>query len=154
MKSTQYVSGGVVPRHYDAIGNVLRDENITFNYDRSSAGVTGTNRLISTSGIPGRGAISYDDYGSMTGDGARSLVFGGDGNLLKATQPVTRDFIYDSSDRVVAQVEANGSKRYRVYAGENVVMEYDPQSFRVIEHLYLGNLLMGSRVLDSSTPQF
>jgi len=154
LKWTQYVSGGVIPRHYDAIGNVVRDESFTFSYDRSSAGVTGTNRLIGSTGIPGRGAISYDAYGSMTSDGARNLQFGGDGNLLRATLPVTREFIYDSSDRVVTQIEANGNKRYRVYAGENVVMEYDPQSFRVIEHLYLGSLLMGSRVLDSSTAQF
>jgi hypothetical protein len=148
------VSGGLIPRHYDAIGNVVRDENITFSYDRSSPVVTGTNRLIGSTGIPGRGPISYDPYGSMTSDGARSLQFGADGNLLKATQPVARNFVYDANDRVVAQIEGNGSKRYRVYAGENVVMEYDPQSFRVIEHLYLGNLLMGSRVVDSSAPQF
>ena len=90
----------------------------------------------------------------MTSDGQRQLQFGSDGNLLRVTQPVAREFVYDASDRVVSQTEGSGAKRYRIYAGENILMEYDAQTYRVTEHLYLGSLLIGSRVMKNTAPVF
>ncbi|MBV6415188.1 MAG: hypothetical protein OMOMHJEC_03043 [Xanthomonadales bacterium] len=154
VKWTQYASGGQIPRRYDAVGNVTHDEGLSFFYDRSTASTHGSNRLTGSAGIPGRGTLSYDPYGNMTSDGARTLEFGADGTLRRSTQPVVRQFSYDGNDRVVVQSEADGTRRYRVYAGENVVMEYDPQSRRILEHLYLGSLLVGTRVVDNPNPPF
>lgn len=154
VKWTQYVNGGQIPRYYDPVGNVTYDEGLSFYYDRSTSTAHGTNRLSGSAGIPGRGTLSYDSYGNMNSDGARTLEFGADGNLHRSTHPVARQFIYDGNDRVVVQSEADGTRRYRIYAGENVVMEYDPQSRRILEHLYLGSLLVGTRVIDNPAPPF
>jgi len=116
---------------------------LNYNYDPV------TNRLSSVSGGMAR-TIAYDTWGNMSGDGVRALTFGADGSLRNTSAPVTKQYVYSGTDHVIKETSANGI-RYQVYSGNNLLLEYEPGKDSYVEHLYLGNALVGSRRVERAS---
>lgn len=140
-------SASVYYRGYTAEGNVAFHQSPTrvvrYSYD------TPKNRLNSLSGSVSK-SMGYDTYGNMTSDGSRNLVFGADGNMRQATSPVAKDFVHDGHGRILKENSPQGL-RYLVYSGNNLIAEYLPATRTLTEHLYLGDMLVGSRkVVDAA----
>jgi len=142
--STQYSSsqpGQYFRRGYDDIGNVKFDRQpstaLDYTYDPS------TNRMLSASGTQSL-SFTYDTYGNMVNDGQRNFVFDASGDLKYSTAPVSKQFAYDGSQRIIKET-FNGVQKYYLYVGNNLMMEFTPSTKSYIEHIYAGALLVASR---------
>jgi YD repeat-containing protein len=139
-------------RSYDAIGNVLFDRSpegdVSFNYDTSS------NRLLSASSsnpsvFPNH-SYTYDRLGNVQSDGIRTLNFNAASELSSGSRNgQSKAITYDGAERILKEV-ANGETHYLVHLGENLVLDFNSTTNKYTEYAYLGNQLVGSRVVANA----
>ncbi len=155
--TTQYTmrnSSQTYRRGYDALGNVTFDQSIEFP-NVSYAYNAATNRLDTVTGL-GAGARSYshDAFGNITGDGTRTFKYQADGTLSGLTAPSAsaKSFTYDGAHRLVKETKG-GKSVYRVYLGEDLLMDFDPDAKTYVEYVYLAGRLVGSRHVKNADVQ-
>jgi len=105
-------------------------DNPTWDWTPSTSSVTLTsesysrNRMDQYTAVSGQ-ALSYDDNGNLTSDGARSYVFSSENQLLSATTTSgTTDYSYGPAARRLRKATPDGAVTDFVLAGDMVIAEY------------------------------
>jgi len=127
--------GGFITFTYDAVGNRRSMNSTAYTYDY------GKNRLTS---YTGSSALTYDDNGNLTYDGAyqydpanrliatgnATYTYNGDGQRIeKAVGSEVTIYHYDQSGQVLAETDENGMvKREYIYANRVHIAKVEPDS--------------------------